>query len=60
MWQTRTVKKRSAIYTVIGGLFASLFIAIGPLAPAHAVLSCAQGGTCAISDTGPGGGKVFM
>jgi hypothetical protein len=53
------VKKRSAIYAVIGGLFASLFIAIGPLSPAHAVLTCAQGGTCAISDTGPGGGKVF-
>jgi len=59
MWQNRAVKKRTAIYTVIGGLFASLFIAIGPLTPAHAVLTCAQGGTCAISDTGPGGGKVF-
>jgi hypothetical protein len=59
MWQTRAVKKRSAIYAVIGGVFASLFIAIGPLSPAHAVLTCAQGGTCAISDTGPGGGKVF-
>jgi len=59
MWQTRPVKKRSAIYTIIGGLFASLFLAVGPLAPAHAVLSCAQGGTCAVGNTGPGGGTVF-
>jgi hypothetical protein len=34
---------------------------VGPAgAPgSNATLTCAQGGTCAIGDTGPGGGKVF-
>ena len=37
----------------------------GPTGPAGAngtsvTLSCAQGGTCVIGDTGPGGGKVFI
>jgi BspA type Leucine rich repeat region (6 copies) len=36
MWHPRIVKKRSAIYTIIGGLFAYLFLAVGPLAPAMA------------------------
>ena len=27
---------------------------------AAGVLTCAQGGTCALGDTGPGGGKVFI
>jgi hypothetical protein len=33
----------------------------GPAGPAgsNATLTCAQGGTCVIGDTGPGGGKVF-
>jgi hypothetical protein len=54
------VKNRPVIYTVIVGLFASLFFAIGPLtSPAHAALTCAQGGTCAVGDTGPGGGTVY-
>jgi hypothetical protein len=26
----------------------------------NATLTCAQGGTCALGDTGPGGGKVFI
>ena len=54
------MKNRPVIYTVIVGLFASLFFAIGPLtSPAHAALTCAQGGTCAVGDTGPGGGTVY-
>ena len=28
-------------------------------APGVSALTCAQGGTCAVGDTGPGGGKVF-
>jgi hypothetical protein len=34
----------------------------GPVGPAgsNATLTCAQGGTCAIGDTGPGGGIVFI
>ena len=34
----------------------------GPAGPAgsNASLTCAQGGTCALGDTGPGGGKVFI
>ena len=34
----------------------------GPAGPAgsNATLTCAQGGTCALGDTGPGGGKVFI
>lgn len=28
-------------------------------AGSNATLTCAQGGTCALADTGPGGGKVF-
>jgi hypothetical protein len=33
----------------------------GPAGPpgSNATLTCAQGGTCVIGDTGPGGGKVF-
>jgi hypothetical protein len=35
---------------------------VGPAGPAgsNATLTCAQGGTCALGDTGPGGGKVFI
>jgi hypothetical protein len=29
-------------------------------AGSNATLTCAQGGTCALGDTGPGGGKVFI
>lgn len=34
----------------------------GPAGPAgsNATLTCAQGGTCALGDTGPGGGIVFI
>ena len=34
--------------------------AIGPLtSPAHAALTCAQGGNCSVGQVGPGGGFVF-
>ena len=41
-------------------LIATLLIGISAAstAPAHAA-TCAEGGPCALGDTGPGGGKVF-
>ena len=36
----------------------AFFNSISPIASAN-VLTCATGGTCAVGDTGPGGGKIF-
>jgi uncharacterized repeat protein (TIGR02543 family) len=42
-------------------LLATLLVGISvtTIAPAQAVATCAEGGACALGDTGPGGGKVF-
>ena len=37
----------------------AFFNNISPIASAN-VLTCATGGTCAVGDTGPGGGKIFI
>jgi LPXTG-motif cell wall-anchored protein len=39
---------------------ASALVVSGSGTPAAAQLSCAQGGTCALGDIGPGGGVVFF
>ena len=52
---------------VIATLFSALVV-VAPfavsqidVAPVGAIaLTCAQGGTCAVGDTGPGGGTVFF
>ena len=49
--------KIKSIFTVAVFSFASVVF----LTPsASASLTCAQGGTCVVGDTGPGGGKVFF
>ena len=42
-------------------LIAASIQAINPITPASAAVTytCAQGGTCAVGDVGPGGGRVF-
>lgn len=49
--------KFKGFFTVLLLTFSST-IFITP--PAMASLTCAQGGTCVVGDTGPGGGKVFF
>jgi hypothetical protein len=53
----RTIRSRAAVVLIL--LSSSLFI-IGPSAPiGNAAYTCAQGGTCVVGNTGPGGGRVF-
>lgn len=49
--------KIKGLFTVVLLSFSSTIL-VTP--PAIATLTCAQGGTCVVGDTGPGGGKVFF
>ena len=55
------MKSRSTLALSLVTLFSSIAFFVGAAAPsAQAVVySCAQGGTCAVGDVGPGGGRVF-
>ena len=56
--QNRSRTFRSAI-SIAFLLTAIIGFQIPTVSIASAALTCAQGGTCVVGDTGPGGGKVF-
>jgi hypothetical protein len=50
------------LWSLVSRLCISLLLATGLsviAAPTAVALTCAQGGPCALGDTGPGGGKIF-
>ena len=57
---SRSHRKNMGILLGLALIFSTLALAQVGVAPrAQAVLTCAQGGTCVVGNTGPGGGTVF-
>ena len=60
-YSSNPITTKRATFFLLVALLASLLVVISPSVPTAiaSAPTCAQGGLCALGDTGPGGGKVF-